>query len=154
MDKEELNGIMEYEYKRVTTGESKKILEFGIQIKIENDDYTKWEITMKAPDDSDYKGAKYTLIAEFQLEYPLTNPIFKFKSDFYHCNVDKEGNLKVNWLLKGMKIDYILPRLLTLFYLQDTEAYKDSERSKLYENNKEQFMENVKKNVEENKCDD
>ena len=154
MDKEELNGIMEYEYKRVTTGESKQILEFGIQIKIENDDYTKWEITMKAPDDSDYKGAKYTLIAEFQLEYPLTNPIFKFKSDFYHCNVDKEGNLKVNLLLKGMKIDYILPRLLTLFYLQDTEAYKDSERSKLYENNKEQFMENVKKNVEENKCDD
>ena len=154
MDKEELNGIMEYEYKRVTTGESKQILDFGIQIKIENDDYTKWEITMKAPDDSDYKGAKYTLIAEFQLEYPLTNPIFKFKSDFYHCNVDKEGNLKVNWLLKGMKIDYILPRLLTLFYLQDTEAYKDSERSKLYENNKEQFMENVKKNVEENKCDD
>ena len=154
MDKEELNGIMEYEYKRVTTGESKQILEFGIQIKIENDDYTKWEITMKAPDDSDYKGAKYTLIAEFQLEYPLTNPIFKFKSDFYHCNVDKEGNLKVNWLLKGMKIDYILPRLLTLFYLQDTEAYKDSERSKLYENNKEQFMENVKKNVEANKCDD
>ena len=154
MDKEELNGIMEYEYKRVTTGESKQILEFGIQIKIENDDYTKWEITMKAPDDSDYKGAKYTLIAEFQLEYPLTNPIFKFKSDFYHCNVDKEGNLKVNWLLKGMKIDYILPRLLTLFYLQDTEAYKDSERSKLYENDKERFMENVKKNVEENKCDD
>ena len=154
MDKEELNGIMEYEYKRVTTGESKQILEFGIQIKIENDDYTKWEITMKAPDDSDYKGAKYTLIAEFQLEYPLTNPIFKFKSDFYHCNVDKEGNLKVNWLLKGMKIDYILPRLLTLFYLQDTEVYKDSERSKLYENDKEQFMENVKKNVEENKCDD
>ena len=153
MDKEELNGIMEYEYKRVTTGESKQILDFGIQIKIENDDYTKWEITMKAPDDSDYKGAKYTLIAEFQLEYPLTNPIFKFKSDFYHCNVDKEGNLKVNWLLKGMKIDYILPRLLTLFYLQDTEAYKDSERSKLYENDKEQFMENVKKNVEENKCD-
>ena len=153
MDKEELNGIMEYEYKRVTTGESKQILEFGIQIKIENDDYTKWEITMKAPDDSDYKGAKYTLIAEFQLEYPLTNPIFKFKSDFYHCNVDKEGNLKVNWLLKGMKIDYILPRLLTLFYLQDTEAYKDSERSKLYENDKEQFMENVKKNVEKNKCD-
>ena len=154
MDKEELNGIMEYEYKRVTTGESKQILEFGIQIKIENDDYTKWEITMKAPDDSDYKGAKYTLIAEFQLEYPLTNPIFKFKSDFYHCNVDKEGNLKVNWLLKVMKIDYILPRLLTLFYLQDAEAYKDSERSKLYENDKEQFMENVKKNVEENKCDD
>ena len=152
MDKEELNGIMEYEYKRVTTGESKQILEFGIQIKIENDDYTKWEITMKAPDDSDYKGAKYTLIAEFQLEYPLTNPIFKFKSDFYHCNVDKEGNLKVNWLLKGMKIDYILPRLLTLFYLQDTEAYKDSERSKLYENNKDEFLDNIKKNVEENKA--
>ena len=54
-------------------------------------------------------------------------------------------------MMKGMKIDYIMPRLLTLFYLQDPEVNKDSERSKLYISNKEQFMENVKKNVEETK---
>ena len=152
MDQEELNGIMEYEYKRINE-EGKDILNFGITINIENNDYRKWKITLKAPEDSDYKGAQYTLIAEFLLDYPLKNPKFKFKSHFYHCNVDDEGNLKVNWLLKGMKIDYILPRLLTLFYLQDTSANKDSEIGKLYENDKEQFMENVKKNVEENKCD-
>ena len=152
MDKDELNGIMEYEYKRVVE-DNKEILNFGIEIKIENDDYTKWEITMKAPEDSDYKGGKYTLIAEFPLEYPLNNPTFTFKSKFYHCNVDDEGHLKVNWLMKGMKIDYILPRLLTLFYLQDTTAYENSERSKLYINNTEEFKENIRKNVEENKSE-
>ena len=152
MDQEELNGIMEYEYKRVVE-DNKDIQNFGIDIKIEDSDYTKWKITMTAPEDSDYNGAKYTLIAEFPLEYPLNNPTFTFTSKFYHCNVDDDGHLKVNWLMKGMKIDYILPRLLTLFYLQDTSANKDSEISKLYENDKEQFMENVKKNVEENKCD-
>ena len=152
MDKDELNGIMEYEYKRVVE-ENKDILNFGVEIKVEKPDFTKWEITMKAPEDSDYKGAKYTLIAEFPLEYPLNNPTFTFTSNFYHCNVDEKGHLKVNWLMKGMKIDYILPRLLTLFYLQDPSVYKDSDRSKLYENNKEEFKENIKKNVEENKIE-
>ena len=153
MDEDELNGIMEYEHKRIIEKE-KEILEFGIQINIENNNYKKWEIILTAPEDSDYKGGKYIVEAEFLKDYPLVNPKFKFKTKIFHCNVDDDGNLKVNWLLKGMKIDYILPRLLTLFYLQDTEAYKDSERSKLYENDKERFMENVKKNVEENKCDD
>ena len=53
-------------------------------------------------------------------------------------------------MMKGMKIDYIMPRLLTLFYLQDTEN-KDSERCKLYNENKEKFIENIKKNVEKTK---
>ena len=150
MDQDELNGIMEYEYKRIQEDKD-GILKFGIEIKPEANDYTKWEITLTAPDDSDYKGAKYTLNAKFELEYPLTNPTFTFKSNFYHCNVDDHGRLKVNWLMKGMKIDYILPRLLTLFYLQDPEVYKDSERSKLYKDDKDEFMENLKKNVEENK---
>ena len=150
MDKDELMGIMEYEYKRVVE-DNKDIQNFGIDIKIEDSDFTKWKITMTAPDDSDYKGAKYTLIAEFPLEYPLNNPTFTFTSKFYHCNVDDDGHLKVNWLMKGMKIDYILPRLLTLFYLQDPSVYKNSERSKLYESNPEEFKENIRKNVEENK---
>ena len=150
MDKDELMGIMEYEYKRVVE-DNKDIQNFGIDIKIEDSDYTKWKITMKAPEDSDYNGAKYTLIAEFPLEYPLNNPTFTFTSKFYHCNVDDDGHLKVNWLMKGMKIDYILPRLLTLFYLQDPSVYENSERSKLYASNPEEFKENIRKNVEENK---
>ena len=145
---EELNGIMEYEYKRVVE-DNKEILNFGIDIKIEKDDYTKWEITMKAPEDSDYKGAKYTLIAEFPLEYPLNNPTFTFKSKFYHCNVDEEGHLKVNWLMKGMKIDYILPRLLTLFYLQDPNVDGNDEKSELYKSNYDKFKENIKKSLKE-----
>ncbi len=50
-----------------------------------------------------------------------------------------------------MKIDYILPRILTLFYLQDPTVYPNSEQSKLYQNNKEEFMQKVKENVEESK---
>ena len=148
MEDDDLNGIMQYEYKRITEKE-KEILDFGIQIDLEKeDDYKKWKITLTAPDDSDYKGGKYIVIAEFQKDYPLINPKFKFRTKIFHCNVDDEGNLKVNWLLKGMKIDYILPRLLTLFYLQDTSVDENSEKSKLYLNNKDEFMENVKKNVE------
>ena len=149
MDPEELNGVMEYEYNRIKKDE--ELLNFGIRIDIENQDYTKWDITLTAPEDSDYKGGKYKVEAKFNLEYPLVNPTFTFKTKIYHCNVDDDGKLKVNWLLKGMKIDYILPRLLTLFYLQDTSVDENSDKCKLYNSNKDEFMENVKKNVEQSK---
>ena len=142
---EDLNGILEYEYKRV---KESGILDFGIEIIIENKDYTKWKIIMTAPEDSDYNGGIYTVLAEFPSEYPLENPKFKFLTEIYHCNVDKNNELKVNWLCKGMKIDYILPRLLTLFYLQDPTIDESSDKCQLYNEIKEEFIENTKKNVE------
>ena len=157
MDDEELNGIMKYEFKRVSDSD---ILEYGFEIKLEKDspneeerDYTKWNMIMKAPDDSDYKGGYYYIDVEFVKNYPYKNPKFKFKTPIYHCNVKENGELNVNWMLPGMKIDYIMPRLLTLFYLQDPSVDPNSERSKLYnediKKNKEDFKKKIRKNVEE-----
>ena len=148
MDDEELNGIMEYEYKRV---QESGILNYGFEIKIENDNYKVWTMLMKAPDDSDYKGGQYLIKVEFQLDYPYVNPKFTFLTKIYHCNVKDNGELNVNWLMKGMKIDYIMPRLLTLFYLQDTSVDKESEKSKLYESNKDEFKKKVEENAREAK---
>ena len=148
MNDEELNGIMEYEYKRV---QESGILNYGFEIKIENDNYKVWTMLMTAPEDSDYKGGKYLIKVEFQLDYPYANPKFTFLTKIYHCNVKDNGELNVNWLMKGMKIDYIMPRLLTLFYLQDTSVDKDSEKSKLYESNKVEFKKKVEENAREAK---
>ena len=127
-----------------------KLEEYGITIKLEKEnDFTKWIVTLIAPEDSDYKGAKYEVLVEFKNDYPYNNPEFTFRSKIYHCNVDNEGKLKVNWLMRGMKIDYILPRLLTLFYIQDDTDEKD-EKCKLHKENIEEFKENIKKNVKEN----
>ena len=52
-------------------------------------------------------------------------------------------------MMKGMKIDYIMPRLLTLFYLKDTSVDENSEKSKLYKENPEEFKKNIEKNVRE-----
>jgi ubiquitin-protein ligase len=118
----------------------------------DNKDYTIWEIIMTAPEDSDYNGGKYTVIAEFPLDYPMENPKFTFETEIYHCNVDKKNNLKVNWLMKGMKMEYILPRLLTLFYLQDPNVDENNEKCEkceLYKNNYDKFKENIKKSIKE-----
>ena len=146
---EELNGVMEYEYKNV---KECGILGYGFVIKFPREgDYKEWLMLMNAPDDSDYKGGKYIIKVEFLMDYPYINPKFTFQPPIlYHCNVKDNGELDVNWMMKGMKIDYIMPRLLTLFYLQDTEG-NNSERSKLYQENKNKFLENIKKNVEETK---
>ena len=148
-DEEELNGVMEYEYKNV---QECGILEYGFEVKLpKENDYKKWLLLMKAPEDSDYKDGKYIIEVQFLMDYPYINPKFTFKEPIlYHCNVKDNGELDVNWMMKGMKIDYIMPRLLTLFYLQDTEG-NNSERSKLYKENKDKFIENIKKNVEETK---
>ena len=149
MDNEELNGIMEYEFKKV---KESGILDFGIEIKLKNEnDYKIWEIIMTAPEDSDYKGGKYIVRAEFPLEYPLNNPKFIFETEIYHCNVNDNNELNVNWLMKGMKIDYILPRLLTLFYLQDTTVDENSEKCKLYKDNIDKVKQEIRKKVEKQK---
>ena len=155
MDDEELNGIMKYEYERVLEC---GILEYGFEVKLIKDsqnedekDYTKWLMLMKAPDDSDYKGGKYLIEVEFVNNYPYKNPKFTFKIPIYHCNVKDDGELNVNWLMKGMKIDYIMPRLLTLFYLQDPSVDENSEKSKLYKDKPEEFKENIIKNADASK---
>ena len=144
---EDLNGILEYEFNRV---KEQKLEEYGITIKLEKEkDFTKWIVTLIAPEDSDYNGAKYEVLVDFKNDYPYNNPEFTFLSKIYHCNVDNEGKLKVNWLMRGMKIDYILPRLLTLFYIQDDTDEKD-EKCKLHKENIEEFKENIRINVKEN----
>ena len=144
---EDLNGILDYEFKRV---KEQKLEEYGITIKLEKEkDFTKWIVTLIAPEDSDYNGAKYEVLVDFKNDYPYNNPEFTFLSKIYHCNVDNEGKLKVNWLMRGMKIDYILPRLLTLFYIQDDTDEKD-EKCKLHKENIEEFKENIRTNVKEN----
>ena len=142
---EELNGILEYEFKRV---KELKLNEYGIEIEKSND-FTKWNVTLNAPEDSDYKGGKYKVLVEFKFDYPYENPEFTFQTKIYHCNVDENGKLKVNWLMRGMKIDYILPRLLTLFYIQDDSIDEKNEKCILHKNNPDEFKENIKKNVEE-----
>ena len=145
-EQEELNRVIKCEYQRI---KENGILDFGIKVNIQNEDYTKWHITMTAPEDSKYKGGKYTLIAEFPFEYPLKNPKFTFQTKIYHCNVNDDNELRVNWLMKGMKMDHILPRLLTLFYLQDPNVDEKSERSQLYKSDTKEFDKNIKNSVEE-----
>ena len=147
MDPEDLNGVMEYEYKDVVNS---GILDFGFKIKpISEKDFTKWKMSMAAPEDSDYAGGKYELLVEFIVDYPYENPKIKFITPIYHCNVKENGELNINWMMRGMKMDYIMPRLLTLFYLQDTSVDENSEKCKLYKEKPEEFKANIKKNVQE-----
>ena len=42
-----------------------------------------------------------------------------------------------------------MPRLLTLFYLQDTSVNEESEKCKLYKQHLDEFKAKIKKNVQE-----
>ena len=147
MDEDDLKGVMKYEFNDI---EKSGILDFGFQIRAKDGkDYTEWEMVMSAPEDSDYAGGHYLLNVKFEVDYPYENPKIKIITPIYHCNVGNEGELKINWMMRGMKMDYIMPRLLTLFYLQDTSVDENSEKCKLYKKHPDEFKAKIKKNVQE-----
>lgn len=141
--------ILKIEYENIVSSDLLK-LGFDMKVSLETpDDYTSWIFTISAPDDSDYKGGHYKLSIKFGDNYPEEKPEIKFVNKIYHCNVNEDGEIDVPWLnnlKKGRKIAYILPRLITLFYLQDTEV--ENEISELYQNEKNTFDTNVKEWVE------
>ena len=143
---EDLNANMEYELNEVRES---GILDYGIQIDIKDSNYTHWIVTIEAPNDSDYNGGKYKLSIDFDVNYPYSPPKINFITPIYHCNVNENGELKVNWLMRGLKIEYIIPRLLTLFYIQDTTGIENYDKCNLYINKNEEFKEKIKKNVEQ-----
>ena len=51
-------------------------------------DFFKWQILLKGPEDTPYKGGIFVLIAEFPEDYPNHGPTVVFRTPIYHVNVN------------------------------------------------------------------
>mmetsp|Transcript_13037 Transcript_13037/g.22012 ORF Transcript_13037/g.22012 Transcript_13037/m.22012 type:complete len:132 (+) Transcript_13037:42-437(+) len=72
---------------------SKEMMDFnndpvpGVEIKLVNDQITKWNVIIDGPEDSPYKGGKFTVNIDFSDNYPFKCPKLLFVTKIYHPNI-------------------------------------------------------------------
>lgn len=132
-DDEMLKINLDIEFEHI---ENSHLKDFGLIVTKTEDPY-KWILTMKVPEDAIYankvENNEYKLSITFGENYPETKPDIKFITKIEHDDVNENGEINVKWLnnLKsGRKIAYILPRLLTLFYLNEKKEENEEEEEK------------------------
>ena len=124
-DPEVLKINLELEFEHI---EKSHLKDLGLTVSKNEEDPKKWTLTMKVPEDAVYgknvENNEYKLSITFGDNYPETKPEIRFLTRMEHADVGENGEINVKWLnnLKpGRKIAYILPRLLTLFYLSEKD---------------------------------
>lgn len=70
----------------------------GVSIGINEDDIYNWSVTLIGPKDSPYESGIFNCEMNFPNDYPLSPPVFKFKTSIYHPNVYADGKVCISIL--------------------------------------------------------
>lgn len=84
-------AFLNREYRRTSENQT-----FSVGL-IENNIYI-WEVIIFGPENSLYENGIFKGILQFPENYPDKPPKFKFISEMYHPNIDKEGNVCISIL--------------------------------------------------------
>ena len=120
---------------------------------VENPDVFHWQITLIPPIGSNYEGGFFKIEAKFREDYPNTAPIMKFLTRIFHCNVNRDGHIcvnsiKSNWS-KKLTMEDVLNHIIVLLYKQRPEDCFNRTAADLYTEDKNKFLEEVKKQIKE-----
>ena len=119
----------------------------------DNPDVFHWQITLIPPIGSNYEGGFFKIEAKFRESYPNTAPIMKFLTRIFHSNVNTDGHIcvnsiKSNWS-KKLTMEDVLNHIIVLLYKQRPEDCFNRTAANLYTKDKNEFLEEVKKQIKE-----
>ena len=135
------------------------LIQIGCNFGLENNNISKWRITMVGPRNTPYAQGLFTIIATFPPDYPNHGPEFKFKNKIYHLNVDFKndlGHICINsineWRITGRvknkpcyTVKQALFDIFCLFYNQGVEGAYDEGMAKQYTERPAEFNDEAKK---------
>ena len=143
--------IIKYEFEEISRN---PLVDIGVTVGLNNEDIFEWNLTLKGPENSNYKKGIYYLRAKFPKDYPESPPEITFITPIYHLNVNskyKQGVPLGQIYLKSLiywKREYnmkkILPEIFVLLLNNNPECGYDSERNKEFQYKRAMFEEKVK----------
>eukprot|EP01038_Epipyxis_sp_PR26KG_P017834 gene17834-24907_t len=101
-----------------------------------------WNATIMGPENSPYEGGVFFVDILIPTEYPFKPPKFKFITKIYHCNVNAEGGICMDALIKEWSPTLHIPKVLTMIVSLMAEPNSSeplvAEIATLYTSNREQ----------------
>ena len=101
--------------KELETIKNEKLENISVGLINENDLF-KWKATMKGPEDSPYKDQIFNLNIILPNDYPFSPPKCTFITKINHPNIDINGNISLNILLKEWNPTLNISKVLQMIY--------------------------------------
>ena len=131
----------------------------GVTVGLFNDDdVTKWRVSLLGPKDTSYKGGLFYLSINFPEDYPEKPPEVCFITPIYHVNVNPKaptfpgaeslGHVCIstlNWWKKEYTMREVLTNIFALFYLGNPDSPYGLDRADEFRNNRVLYEEKIKK---------
>mmetsp|Transcript_11038 Transcript_11038/g.12659 ORF Transcript_11038/g.12659 Transcript_11038/m.12659 type:complete len:155 (-) Transcript_11038:101-565(-) len=125
----------------------------GVTAAPNEDNLMIWEAIIFGPENTPWEGGTFKLSMEFTEEYPNKAPKVKFITKMFHPNVYADGGICIDILQTQWSAIYdvsaILTSLQSLLCDPNPDSPANAEAAKLYKEDRKEYIQRVKKVVEE-----
>jgi ubiquitin-protein ligase len=107
----------------------------------------KWQAIITGPDNTPYEGGIYELNLSIPCNYPVKPPKFRFKTEIFHPNISKNGDIYIDILQdqwnEVMSIEKILISIRSLLNEPNVYSPANPEAALLYKEHRNEFYQRI-----------
>jgi ubiquitin-conjugating enzyme E2 A len=110
-----------------------------------------WQAIIIGPDDTPYEGGIYELELSIPYNYPVKPPKVRFKTEIFHPNIYKNGNICIDILQdqwsEVMSIEKILISIRSLLNEPNAHSPANPEAALLYKEHRNEFNQRIRDDI-------
>jgi ubiquitin-conjugating enzyme E2 A len=110
-----------------------------------------WQAIITGPDETPYEGGIYELNLSIPCNYPVNAPKVRFKTEIFHPNVYKNGDICIDILQdqwsEVMSIEKILISIRSLLNEPNANSPANPEAALLYKEHRNEFHQHIRDDI-------